>query len=366
MIEDMTVRGFGEKTQNDYIRHVKNFTIFLGRSPDTAEGEDLRAFQLHQRENRVQPPTMNSTVAALRFFFTTTCDRPEMARHLRLVKQPQKLPVVLTTEEVLLLLEAAPGPKYKAALGVAYGAGLRVSEVANLKVSDIDSERMVLRVEQGKGCKDRNGMLSPRLLELLRGVVVGRTADDVAVSRPRSAAADHDAPALSRGLRHGGRRRHREAGLSAHAAAQLCHPPSGAGCRYSRDPGGSRTFQARHDGALCPRGEQGAARCDEPARSTDAAHPQEGHDRSNRRRTWLVQPWRSRISSATTVLLGGTPTGAISAIGQLKVMSAIEGCRTAALGGHVARCENAACGHTAIAYNSCLMGRSSNGELAAS
>jgi len=168
MLEDMTVRGFGEKTQSDYIRHVKNFTIFLGRSPDTAEGEDLRAFQLHQREQGAQPPTMNSTVAALRFFFTTTCDRPEMARYLRLVKQPQKLPVVLTTEEVLLLLEAAPGPKYKAALGVAYGAGLRVSEVANLKVSDIDSERMVIRVEQGKGRKDRNGMLSPRLLELLQ------------------------------------------------------------------------------------------------------------------------------------------------------------------------------------------------------
>jgi len=168
MIEDMTVRGFGEKTQSDYIRHVKSFTIFLGRSPDTAEGEDLRKFQLHQRESRVQPPTMNGAVAALRFFFTTTCDRPEMARHLRLVKQPQKLPVVLTTDEVLRLLEAAPGPKYKAALGVAYGAGLRVSEVANLKVSDIDSERMVLRVEQGKGRKDRNGMLSPRLLELLQ------------------------------------------------------------------------------------------------------------------------------------------------------------------------------------------------------
>ena len=168
MIEDMTVRGFGEKTQSDYIRHVKTFTIFLGRSPDMAEGEDLRAFQVGQREQGVQPPTMNGAVAALRFFFTTTCGRPEMARHLRLVKQPQKLPVVLTQEEVLLLLEAAPGPKYKAALGVAYGAGLRVSEVSNLKVSDIDSERRVLRVEQGKGKKDRNGMLSPRLLELLR------------------------------------------------------------------------------------------------------------------------------------------------------------------------------------------------------
>ena len=168
MIEDMTIRGFGEKTQNDYIRHVKNFTIFLGRAPDRAEPEHLRAYQLHQRESRVQPPTINSAVAALRFFFTTTCDRPELARHLRLVKQPQKLPVVLTQEEVLLLLEAAPGPKHKAALAVAYGAGLRVSEVANLKISDIDSERMVLRIEQGKGKKDRNGMLSPRLLELLR------------------------------------------------------------------------------------------------------------------------------------------------------------------------------------------------------
>ena len=80
MIEDMTVRGFGEKTQNDYVRHVKNFTIFLGRAPDQAGPEDLRAYQLHQRESRVQPPTMNSTVAALRFFFTTTCDRPEMAQ----------------------------------------------------------------------------------------------------------------------------------------------------------------------------------------------------------------------------------------------------------------------------------------------
>jgi integrase/recombinase XerD len=168
MIEDMTVRGFGEKTQSDYIRHVKNFTLFLGRSPGQAQCEDLRLYQVHQRKQGVQPPTMNGAVAALRFFFTTTCNRPEMARHLTLVRQPQKLPVVLTPEEVARLIEAAPSPKYKAALGVAYGAGLRVSEVANLRVSDIDSERMVIRVEQGKGKKDRNGMLSPRLLVLLR------------------------------------------------------------------------------------------------------------------------------------------------------------------------------------------------------
>jgi integrase/recombinase XerD len=123
----MTVRGFGEKTQSDYIRHVKNFTIFLGRSPDLAEGEDLRALQVRQRGQGVQPPTMNGAVAALRFFFTTTCGRPEMACHLRLVKQPQKLPVVLTQEEVLLLLEGAPGPKYKAALGVEWPRSTRRS-----------------------------------------------------------------------------------------------------------------------------------------------------------------------------------------------------------------------------------------------
>jgi integrase/recombinase XerD len=168
MIEDMTVRNFVEKTRNDYIRHVKIFTAFLGRSPDTATAEDLRRFQLHQTEAGVRPPTVNSAVAALRFFFTVTLDRPDMARHLTFVREPRKIPVILSPEEVARLLEAAPGPKYKAALGAAYGAGLRVSEVVALKVSDIDSKRMLLRIEQGKGRKDRFAMLSTQLLELLR------------------------------------------------------------------------------------------------------------------------------------------------------------------------------------------------------
>jgi integrase/recombinase XerD len=168
MIEDMLVRNFVEKTRNDYIRQVRTFTAFLGRSPDTATPEDLRRYQLHQRQSGVSPPSMNSTVAALRFFSTTTLDRPEMARHLTFVREPRKIPVVLSPEEVARLLEAAPGPKYKAALSAAYGAGLRVSEVVALKVSDVDSKRMLLRIEQGKGRKDRFAMLSPKLLELLR------------------------------------------------------------------------------------------------------------------------------------------------------------------------------------------------------
>jgi integrase/recombinase XerD len=168
MIEDMSLRYFAEKTQKDYIRAVKTLTIFLGRSPDTATAEDLRLFQLHLTESRVRPPTINFTVTALRFFFTVTLDRADAIKRLTFVAEPRKIPVVLSPEEVARFLEAAPGVKYKAAFSVAYGAGLRVSEVASLKVHDIDSERMLLRVEQGKGRKDRYAMLSPLLLELLR------------------------------------------------------------------------------------------------------------------------------------------------------------------------------------------------------
>jgi len=168
LIDDMTARRFSEDTRRDYVRNVRKFTAFLGRSPDTASAEDLRRFQLHMAQQQISPWSINAAIAALRFFFTVTLERPELVRLLRIVNEPRKAPVVLIQEEVARLLEAAPGLKYKAALSVAYGAGLRVSEVANLKVSDIDSGRMTLRVEQGKGQRDRYVMLSPQLLELLR------------------------------------------------------------------------------------------------------------------------------------------------------------------------------------------------------
>jgi integrase/recombinase XerD len=168
MIDDMTARRFKEKVQKDYVRHVKTFAAFLGRSPDTATSEDLRRFQLHMAKQQIGAATINAAIAALRFFFIVTLERPDLVRPLRIVTEPRKAPIVLSQEEVARLLEAAPGLKYKAALSVAYGAGLRVSEVANLKVSDIDRDRMMLRVEQGKGQRDRYVMLSPQLLQLLR------------------------------------------------------------------------------------------------------------------------------------------------------------------------------------------------------
>ncbi len=173
MIDDMTIRKMASKTQAAYIRAVKNFTIFLGRSPDTASPEDLRRFQLHLASSGVSAPTQNATVTALRFFFAVTLGRRGATDHLPFVRQPRKLPVVLSLDEVARLLDAAQssspgGLKYKAALSVAYGAGLRASEVVSLKLADIDSTRMVIRVEQGKGRKDRYAMLSPPLLDLLR------------------------------------------------------------------------------------------------------------------------------------------------------------------------------------------------------
>jgi site-specific recombinase XerD len=168
MQQDMRMRGLGPHTQHDYVRHVRRFAAFLRRPPDTATSEDIRRFQVHQHENGVGPVTINSAVSALRFFFTVTLKRRDLACALVAMRRPHTIPEVLSVEEAAQLLAAAPGIKYKAALGVAYGAGLRVSEVAHLKVDDIDSKRMLIRIEEGKGRKDRNAMLSPQLLELLR------------------------------------------------------------------------------------------------------------------------------------------------------------------------------------------------------
>ena len=168
MLDDMQLRKLSWKTQGSYIRAVKNFTRFLGQSPDTADAEDLRRFQLHMVHTGVSPSTLNATITGLRFFFETTLEYPEAMKRMSPVHLDRKLPTVLSAEEVTRLLQAAPDIKYRAALSVAYGAGLRASEVVALKVGDIDSERMVLRVEQGKGGKDRYAMLSPTLLTVLR------------------------------------------------------------------------------------------------------------------------------------------------------------------------------------------------------
>lgn len=168
LIDEMEMRRFGRETQRNYIRDVGRFATFLRRSPDTATAEEVRRFQVEQRELGVSVPTMNAIVSALRFFFTQTLDRPDLARKLIRTGHIRKLPVVLSQDEVARLLGATTCLKHQAALSVAYGAGLRASEVAALKVRDIDSERMLIRVERGKGGQYRNAMLPAGLLPLLR------------------------------------------------------------------------------------------------------------------------------------------------------------------------------------------------------
>ena len=167
-VADMTVRGFTEKTRKDYLRTVAGFAAFLGRSPSTATAEDIRRFQIEQSERGMNAPAMNSTVAALRFFFNHATDRPDLARKLIHLRYPRKLPVVLSPGEVARLLAATTCLKHRAALSVAYGAGLRVAEVTSLKVGDIDSKRMLIQVERGKGGRGRHALLSADLLGLLR------------------------------------------------------------------------------------------------------------------------------------------------------------------------------------------------------
>ena len=168
MLDDMRMRKLEPKTRAGYIRAVRSLTAFLGRSPDTATVEELRRFQLHMVDRGSSPITLNATITGLKFFFGVTLDRGELMAKMQPVHVPRTLPVVLSREEVARLIAAAPNLKYQTALSIAYGTGLRTSEVIALKVSDIDSQRMTLRVEQGKGDKDRYAMLSPVLLERLR------------------------------------------------------------------------------------------------------------------------------------------------------------------------------------------------------
>jgi site-specific recombinase XerD len=169
MIDDMQLRNLAPATQRNYIHHVTHFASYFRLSPEELDLEDIRQFQLYLLHDRqYSPEAVNQSVSALKFLYTVTLEMPWGAAHFPRARRQHKLPVVLSPEEVVLFFEHVPSLRYRAALMTCYGAGLRVSEAVALKISDIDSQRMLLRVEQGKGRKDRYAMLSPRLLEVLR------------------------------------------------------------------------------------------------------------------------------------------------------------------------------------------------------
>jgi integrase/recombinase XerD len=301
MIDDMRMRKLEHKTQEAYIRAVCKLAAFLRRSPDTATVEDLRRFQLHLVDRGTSPITLNATLTGLKFFFEVTLDRGELMAKMQPVRVPHTLPVVLSREEVARLIAAAPNLKSQTALSVAYGAGLRASEVIALKVGDIDSQRMTLRVEQGKGRKDRYAMLSPVLLERLRvwwraGHAQGRILPggwlfpgvnpiDPLTTRQLNRAI----PCRRRGSADC------QARVDAQLAPQLRYPPAGAEGRYPPDPSPARTQEARDHLDVCPRSHRDPARGGEPP-GEPAAHVGEP--------PWGAPPRRSPTSSVSMGPLG--------------------------------------------------------------
>ena len=169
MIEDMRLRNLAPATQRNYIAHAAAFALFYGKSPELLDQEAVREYLLYLlQERQMSPEGVNQQVSALKFLYLTTLEMPWNDVDFPRAKRPHKLPVVLSHEEVVQFFDHVPSLRYRAALMICYGAGLRVSEAVAVKVSDIDSGRNLLRVEQGKGRKDRYAMLSPRLLEVLR------------------------------------------------------------------------------------------------------------------------------------------------------------------------------------------------------
>jgi integrase/recombinase XerD len=168
MIEDMTVRNLSPATQRSYVHAVTKFSRYFSRSPDRLGLEDVRGFQVHLVSNGISWSALNQTVCALRFFYGVTLGHGEIPERIPYARAPRKLPVVLSADEVVRFLEAVPSLKTRAALTTAYAAGLRASEAVGLKINDVDSSQMVMRVEHGKGGKDRYVMLSTQLLHILR------------------------------------------------------------------------------------------------------------------------------------------------------------------------------------------------------
>ena len=169
MIDDMQLRNLAPGTQVHYIHHVAGFARYYWRSPEDLDIEDVRNYLLHLLNDRkLSAETVNQCTTALQFLYLTTLEMPWSREYFPRAKRPLKLPVILSHEELLAFFDNIPSIKYRAAMMTCYGAGLRVSEAVALKVSDIDSKRMLIRVEQGKGRKDRYVMLSPRLLDVLR------------------------------------------------------------------------------------------------------------------------------------------------------------------------------------------------------
>src|SRR5437762_10374567 len=274
MIEDMTARKLGAHSQRSHIYSCRRFAAFLKRSPDTATTEDIRRFQLHLAESGVSICNRNRIMTGLKFLFRVTLRRLDLAAEIYHLKEPQKIPLVMSPEEAKRLLAMASSLKVRVLLSLGYGCGLRAGEAVRLKAPDIDSALGIIRIEQSKGRKDRNVMLSPEMLGLLRQMVEGAPDASrcrrvcgaaLAVPWPHARQADDDPPAQPFVSRDGRRSRNQEGGDTARAAPQVRDSPLGARHRHPHYSSAARPSQSRYDGALHARRHRHDRQRQEPA-----------------------------------------------------------------------------------------------------
>ena len=361
-IDDLRLRHYSAKTIQVYVDAVAAFAKFCGRSPEKLGPEDVRRYLLHLiHERGLSRSQYVINLHALRNLYHVTLGRPGRLKGLPFPRCQRKLPVVLSRDEVRRLFAVVTNVKHKAVFMVAYDSGLRISEILNLRAEDIDSQRMVIRIRQGKGNRDRYARLTPGLLELLREYWRSerpRTwlfpgADGQKRLRPEHTRADAQ-KCLSQGRDH-------QACQHARAAPHLCHSLARSRHQPARDPAAAGPHEHQHQALythVSVEQLRHAPSMMEPAGATFAAATYPG--RRGCGRTDLDSlagglPMRDGLEVADVFRDGGScflaQYGHTLSWQQRRVLRDVTCCRTAVLGGHIQRCDD--CGHERIQYNSC-------------
>src|ERR1035437_5572269 len=338
VLEELQRRNYSQKTTKIYIRTIWEFAKYFNRSPEELGPEQIREFQAQLFSKRkLAAQTVAQRTAALRFLFVKTLKRPYMLEHIPYPKIPLRLPTILSQEEVTRLIDSAPNLLYRTILMTLYSTGMRRAELVQLKAADIDKELMLVHIREGKGKRDRNVPISPKLLEALREY--WRWMRPVTYEF-------HGVVECGRAAR-----RHYQARSSSSPAPQLCHAPAGRRRRPPQHPSAARSRgHPGHDHLSAPVPEAPASRCQSARRNPGLVF---GHcarqgqaspamSRPPVEVADIIRAWGDRFFESNWRWLHWS---------HVKALNAIERCRTAALGGHRDQCPQ--CGHQAISYNSC-------------
>jgi hypothetical protein len=357
MLEDMQIRNLAPSTQRAYVEHVSRFARHFGRSPALLGPEDIRAYLVYlTTERHLAPSTVIIAVAALRFLYTVTLQKPwSVEAVIPAPKTPQPLPVVLSPAEVVQFLDCVAALKHRTILTTCYAAGLRISEAVRLTPSAIDSQRMVLRIAQGKGQKDRYVTAVPDAPPDAARLVAGESIPPLALSggspwRPHHHPCGEprlpDGPSVLW---------HFQTDYAAFPAPCVCGPSPGSWHRRPHDSIAARPSQSRDHGRISGDRQDAGVRIGQPPGSAPAprrravgapvAHGPLIAESMDRPTLTVADVFRRDGDTYRDHAAPALP------MAHRRVMTAIETCRTAALGGHVEQCDR--CGHARVWYNSC-------------